>query len=240
MPTIPHYNLDVDDLVGMDYLTFAKKRMIRDIKTDKSIENADKYISETSFKDTGDTSISTNNIKEIFNIWNKSYILLSQVGNKITKPANVNSNGADGNTGLIKQDALVSAEIIDKTNIINSNLIEILDKLSYILKNPSTIKNLPQTDIYKIYDFYNKWISKLLGNSGVLTSQVFRLILDVATGRFVKSRPFNDRLGRRVGAPAGVVDFETIFSNFQDILNNWYNFRDLWNVFLKVYNSKPA
>jgi len=247
MPTILHRNFDVDDLVGMDYLTFAKKRMIKDIKTDKSIENADKYISETTFKDTGDTSISTNNIKEIYNLWNKSYILLSQVGNKITKPKNVADPGIDGNTNLIKEDALISTEIIDKTNIINSNLVEMLDNLNLILKNPSTIKYIPNTDVEKLYNFFKKWIIKLLGDNprrwtGILSSQVLRLNFNGATDRYIRRVPANtnDRLKRQAGKPSGTIDIESINNNFAEILNNWYNFRDIWRVFVKIYNSQPT
>jgi hypothetical protein len=247
MPTIPNYNLDVDDLTAMDYLTFAKKRMIKDIKTDKSIENADKYISETTFKDTGDYSATINNIKEIYNLWNKSFNLLTEIGNKITKPRNVTDPGVDGNTNLIKEDVLISAEIVDKTNIINSNLVDMIDKLNLILKNPSTIRNIPNTDVEKLYNFFKKWIIKLLGDNprrwtGILSSQVLRLNFNGATDRFIRRVPpaTNDRLRRQTGKPSGFIDIDSINNNFGDILNNWYNFRDIWRVFIKIYNSQPA
>ena len=246
MPTIPHYNLDIDDLVGMDYLTFAKKRMIRDMKTDRSIENADKYIIDTSFKDTGDTSSTINNIKDIYNLWNKSYNLLTDVGNRITKPINVNDLKAAGNTNLIKEDANISAEIIDKTNIINNNLVEMLDKLSSIIKNTSTINKIPRADIDKLYNFFKKWILKFLGDTprrwtGVVSSQVLRLNFNGATERYVRRTPANnDRLNRKAGAPTGYVDVETICDNFGEMLNNWYNFRDIWRIFIRIYNAEPA
>jgi len=246
MPTIPHYNLDVDDLTSMDYLTFAKKRMIRDIKTDRSIENADKYISETSFKDTGDASLTINNIKEIYNLWNKSYNLLTEVSNRITKPVNVNDIGADGNTNIIKEDANISAEIIDKTNIINSNLVEMIDKLISIVKNSSTINKIPNIDVEKLYNFFKKWIFKLLGDSprrwtGVASSQILRLNYNGATERYVRRLPAtNDRLRRKAGTPTGFVDVETINNNFGEMINNWYNFRDIWRQFIKVYNAEPS
>jgi hypothetical protein len=246
MPTIPHYNLDVDDLVGMDYLTFAKKRMIRDMKTDKTIDNADKYINETTFKDTGDTSSTINNIKEIYKLWDKSYNLLVEIGNRITKPVNVNDTGAPGNTTLIKEDANISAEIIDKTNIINSNLIEMIDKLSSIIKNPSTINKIQRADIDKLYNYFKKWITKFLGDtarrwSGVVSSQVLRLNFYGAKERYVRRTPAsNDRLNRSVGKPTGYVDVETICNNFGEMLDNWYNFRDIWRIFIKIYNAEPA
>ena len=246
MPTIPHYNLDVDDLVGMDYLTFAKKRMITDMKTDRSVENADKYINETSFKDTGDASSTINSIKDIYNLWNKSYNLLAEVGNRISKPINVNDPGTDGHTNLIKEDANISAEIIDKTNIINSNLVEMLDKLSSIIKNPSTINKIPKADIDKLYNFFKKWILKFLGDNprrwtGIVSSQVLRLNINVATERYVRRLPTNnDRLKRKAGAPTGFVDVETICNNFGEMLDSWYNFRDIWRIFIRIYNSSPA
>lgn len=248
MPTIPHYNLDVDDLVGMDYLTFAKKRMIRDIKTDKSVENADKYISETSFKETGDASSTINSIKEIYNLWNKSYNLLTEVGNRITKPRNVNDVGVDGNTTLIKDDPNIATEIIDKTNIINYNLVEMIDKLISIIKNSSTINKIPNTDIEKLYNFFKKWILKLLGDSarrwtGIASSQVLRLNYNGARERYIRRLPpTNDRLRRRAGGTATttLIDVETINNNFEEMINNWYNFRDVWRQFIRVYNAEPA
>ena len=245
MPTIPHYNLDVDDLVGMDYLTFAKKRMIRDIKTDRSVENADKYISDISFKDTGDTSSTINNIKDIYKLWDKSYNLLTEIGNKITNPQDVLSALGTGNTNLIKEDANISTEILDKTNIINSNLIEMLDKLNLIINNTSTINKIPRIDIDKLYSFFKKWILKLIGNStirwnGVLSSQVLRLGgYDRATDRYVRNYG-NDRLIRRAGRGSGFVDVETICNNFGEMLDRWYNFRDIWRIFIKIYNAEPA
>jgi hypothetical protein len=246
MPTILHRNLDIDDLVGMDYLTFAKKRMIRDIKTDKSIENADKYISETSFKDTGDTSTTINNIKDIYNLWNKSYNLLAEVGNRISKPEDVNDPTIRGRTNIIKEDANISAEIIDKTNIINSNLIEMIDKLSYTIKNPSTINKIPNIDVGKLYNFFKKWILKFLGENprrftGVVSSQVLRLDIDRARERYIRRLPpTNDRLRRRAGTPTGIVDTETINNNFGEMIDNWYNFRDIWRQFIRIYNAEPA
>lgn len=245
MPTIPHYNLDVDDLVGMDYLTFAKKRMIRDIKTDRSVENADKYINETTFKDTGDASLTINNIKEIYKLWDRSYNLLVEVGNKLTKPQDVTSAFGLGNTNLIKEDANVSTEILDKTNIINSNLIEMLDKLNLIINNPSTFNKIPRTDIDKLYNFFKKWILKLIGNStirwnGVLSSQVLRLGgYNRATDRYVRNIG-NDRLIRRAGRGSGFANVETICDNFGEMLDSWYNFRDIWRIFIKIYNAEPA
>lgn len=250
MPTIPHYNLDVDDLTAMDYLTFAKKRMIRDIKTDRSLENADKYINDISFKDTGDASSTINNIKEIFNLWNKSYNLLVDIGNKIIKPVDVNgaidaiTGASNGNTRLIRDETNISTDIIEKTNIINNNLIEMLDKLYSIIKNPSTINKIPKEDIDKLYNFFKKWILKFLGNNprlwtGVASSQVLRFNINLATERYIRNDG-RDRLKRNVGKPMGFVDVETICNNFGEMLENWYNFRDAWRIFIKVYNTEPA
>lgn len=249
MPTIPHYNFDIDDLVGMDYLTLAKKKMLKDIKTDRSIENAEKYLNETSFKSTGDSSTTINNFKEIEKIWKKSYSLLSEISSQITKPVNVNSTGTDGNTTLIKDEPNVSAEIIDKTNILNSNLNEMIDILRNIVQNPSTINKIPKTDYDKLFGFFRKWILLFLGDSprrwtGVVSSQILRLDLNRLAERYVRRRGgvVNNRLRRRAGTKmtTAYVDVETICDNFEEMLNSWYDFRDLWRIFNRIYNAEPA
>lgn len=244
MPTIPHYNFDIDDLVGMDYLTLAKKKMLKDINTDKTIENADKYLNEVSFKDTGDSSTTINYFKEIDKLWKKSYSLLSEISSKITKPVDVNSAGADGNTYLIRNEPTISAEIIDKSNIINTNLNEMINYLRYIIDNPSTINKISKNDFDKLFAFFKKWILLFLGNSnvrwtGVATSQVLRVILNRATERYTRNIG-NDRLIRRTGKQPGFIDVETICNNFEEMLNNWFNFRDLWRVFNRIYNAEPV
>lgn len=245
MPTIPHYNLDVDDLVGMDYLTFAKKRMIRDMKTDKTIDNANKYINETSYKYTGDISSTNNNFKNITNLLNSSYNLLSEIGSRIEKPVNVNNNKLAGNTNLIKEEPKISIDIIDKTNIINSNLVSMTDYFRLILNNPSIISKIPLTDVEKLINSYNKWYSKFIGNNpdifdGVLSSQVLRLKVDPGTGLYERNTRVGDRLKRSAGKPSGLIDVETICNNFEEMLYNWYNFANLWSIFDTIYNAAPA
>lgn len=265
MPTIPHYNLDVDDLVGMDYLTFAKKRMIRDMKTDRSVENADKYIIDTSFKDTGDASSTINNIKEISKLLNNSYNLLSQIGNKITKPRDVNAPfkttafttpSPNGFTSLIREDANISTDIIDKSNTINSNFIQIIDFLNIIINNPSTIKKIPQIEVVKIFSFIKKWILKFLGDNpnrwtGVVSSQVLRIIPVRAIEGYTRLIGYDRLIAEPLtytttGAltarskSTGFVNVETICDNFEEMLKLWYNFRDIWRIFIRIYNAEPA
>lgn len=245
MPTIPNYNLELEDLVGMDYLTLAKKKMLKDIKTDSILKNANDYLNQTTFKETGDISSTTNNIKNIYNLLDKSYNLLSQIGTQIKKPKDVNSLVADGNTTLIKEEPNISAEIIDKTNIISSNLVQMTDYFRLILNNPSIIPKIPLTDIEKLLKLRDKWYSKLIGDNpdrfdGVLSSQVLRIRLDRNTNLYYRFKTSGDRLRRSRGTPIGFIDVDTINDNFEEILFDWYNFDNLWNIFDKIYNAKPA
>ena len=50
MPVIANYAMSLEDMVSMDGLLDAKKRIIKDMKSDKTIDDADKYLMETSYK----------------------------------------------------------------------------------------------------------------------------------------------------------------------------------------------
>lgn len=242
MPTIPHNNLDVDDLVGMDYLTFAKKRMIRDMKMDKTIDNADKFINETNYK-TGDTSSIINDSKELYTSWNKAYNLLVDINGRITRPINPYDGGADGNTTLITRDeASSSIDLYEKTNIINNYFDEITNKIISILNTPSLINKIPKTDADNIINLYKKWDFKFLDPaSGVVSSKVLRLLFnpyDKTYSRLIDRRGFvQDRLRNRPGPSIGVVDLVVVNNNFDVMLRKYNFFKSLIQKFGLIYTG---
>lgn len=214
MPVIANYAMSLDDMVSMDNLLDAKKRIIRDMKSDKTIDDADKYLMETSYKVEIDPTKTDELMKNITKLLKSNIDIFKQLNNRILFPRASTGAGARPSSIVRESDATV-VDIFDKIDILKNNINTITDNTKLLLPLTSFISNRDFEKAYKTVGEYNE----------IQRDFYFKKIVDETGNRLLSVS------GRTTYSADDVVN------KIDDYITDYtLVFYKLWRYFIQLYN----
>lgn len=214
MPVIANYAMSLDDMVSMDNLLDAKKRIIRDMKSDKTIDDADKYLMETSYKVEIDPTKTDELMKNITKLLKSNIDIFKQLNNRILFPRASTGAGARPSSIVRESDATV-VDIFDKIDILKNNINTITDNTKLLLPLTSFISNRDFEKAYNTVGEYNE----------IQRDFYFKKIVDETGNRLLSVS------GRTTYSADDVVN------KIDDYITDYtLVFYKLWRYFIQLYN----
>lgn len=214
MPVIANYAMSLEDMVSMDGLLDAKKRIIKDMKSDKTIDDADKYLMETSYKVNIDPSKADDLMKDTIKLFKSNIDIFKQLNNRILLPRISTGAGAPPSSIVKESDATV-VDIFDKVDILKKNINSIIDNTKLLLPLTSFISNKEFEKAYNIVGDYNN----------IQRDFYFKKIVDEDGNRLINVS------GRTT------YNAEDVVNKIDDYITDYtLIFYKLWRNFIQLYN----